>query len=332
MDGPKIIKLTDAERDNGVMGDKKLYDAIEAFHTDGLVVVENAIDVGIIDRLNARMLQDTEKILCGGGDSGNSVVYNRLSDNLTNESAALGGNLSQVPPLEKEWMFPEVYANKHAVRILSYILGPRPEAHFIRTNTLLATNERQLVHADLRCEHPEHPFGVVFNTCLVDVGPKNGTTELWLGTQNTSIDCHRSLGEAIIAEAPLAKRRVERPPCYPSIKKGSIVLRDLRLWHARRNAESHARNSNHDGHSIFCCNNPILSRWYKNTLETRMPESLRPTIHILENYSQSRYAIDWVSDEGYNYFESSFSSNFSSALVPEAWNKIKDLEPIRGTV
>ncbi len=66
VDGPRIIRLTDNERDSGVMGDQKLYDAIEAFFTDGLVVVENAIDVAIIDKLNSRMLKDTEKLLSGG--------------------------------------------------------------------------------------------------------------------------------------------------------------------------------------------------------------------------------------------------------------------------
>lgn len=66
-DGPQVIALTDEERDSGVMSDKKLYDAIEAFFTDGLVVVENAIDVTIIDKLNERMLQDTHKLLAGEG-------------------------------------------------------------------------------------------------------------------------------------------------------------------------------------------------------------------------------------------------------------------------
>lgn len=94
-----------------------------------------------------------------------------------------------------EWLFPEVYANKHGARIVSSILGPRPEVHFIRSNTLLpSAEERQLVHADIRFEHPEHPFAVAFNTCLIDVGPENGTTELWVGTQNTNLDYHESWG------------------------------------------------------------------------------------------------------------------------------------------
>jgi hypothetical protein len=66
-DGPQVVTLTNEERDSGIMGDKKLYDAIEAFFTDGLVVIENAVDVEIIDKLNVRMLKDTEKLLAGQG-------------------------------------------------------------------------------------------------------------------------------------------------------------------------------------------------------------------------------------------------------------------------
>lgn len=181
-------------------------------------------------------------------------LYSRLNEDPSDEGAAKGGNLSQVPPIEKgnlthlfslgsqdlseaiaesllaEWFFPEVYGNKHGVRIISNVLGPRPEVHFIRTNTLLATKDRQLVHADILCEHPEHAFGIAFNTCLVDVGPENGTTELWLGTQNTNLTYHVKNGDPSIAEDKLKERRKVRPPCYPTIKKGSIVLRDLRLW------------------------------------------------------------------------------------------------------
>jgi hypothetical protein len=67
-DGPQVIVLTDEERDSGVMGDKSLYDAIEAFFTDGCVVVENAIDLTLVDKLNERMLQDTKKLLSGEGE------------------------------------------------------------------------------------------------------------------------------------------------------------------------------------------------------------------------------------------------------------------------
>lgn len=129
-----------------------------------------------------------------------------------------------------EYFFPEVYGNKHGVRIVQNVLGPFPEVRFIRSNTLLGTEDRQMVHADILCKHPEHAFGISYNTCLVDVGPENGTTELWLGTQNTNLDHHVANGDPSIADEELQKRRAVRPPCYPTIKRGSIVLRDLRLW------------------------------------------------------------------------------------------------------
>ena len=62
------------------------------------------------------------------------------------------------------------------------------------------------------------------------VESKTPVAELWLGTQNTNIDDHRELGEPMIAESKLEARRKVRGPIYPRIKKGSIVLRDLRLW------------------------------------------------------------------------------------------------------
>lgn len=60
---PITIILTDEERENGTMSDKKLYDAIEGFYKDGLVLIENAIDVDIIEKLNERMLVDTKEML-----------------------------------------------------------------------------------------------------------------------------------------------------------------------------------------------------------------------------------------------------------------------------
>ncbi|KAH8169821.1 phytanoyl-CoA dioxygenase (PhyH) domain-containing protein [Sarocladium implicatum] len=301
-DAPVSIKLTDEERDSGVMSDKKLYDAIEAFFTDGLVVVENAIDVAIIDKLNERMLKDTEKLLSGQGE----VHFNHL-----NENAAT-----------KEWLFPEVYANKHGARIVSNILGPKPEIHFIRTNTLIATDERQKVHADLRFEHPEHPFAIAFNTCLIDCGPENGTTELWLGTQNTNLDDHAEEGEPMIAQDKLDARRKIRGPIYPELKKGSIVLRDLRLWHAGM------PNPTQETRIMLAI--VYYAAWYKNGVVTQMPESLKPTVEALEEYGQHKIAVEWVPDEGYDYLKIKFSNNFSSTLTPWVWEKIQHIKTVKG--
>ncbi|PCG97591.1 Phytanoyl-CoA dioxygenase [Penicillium occitanis (nom. inval.)] len=316
-DAPQVITLTAEERDSGVMSDKKFYDAIEAFFTDGIVVIENAINIDIVDKLNERMLKDTEKLL----NDQQAAIYNHLNEDTSLKGALEGGNLSQVPPIEPEWFFPEVYGNKHGVRVMSAILGPRPEVHFLRSNTLLATNDRQLVHADILCKHPEHTFGIAYNTCLVDVGPENGTTELWLGTQNTNLSYHVKNGDPSIAQHHLDERRNIRPPCYPRIKKGSIVLRDLRLWHAGM------PNPTKEVRIMLAI--VYYAAWYKNELVINMPYSMKPLVKQIEESSESYIAVNWVPDEGYDYLRNEFSRNFSSSLTPEIWEEIERLEAIK---
>jgi ectoine hydroxylase-related dioxygenase (phytanoyl-CoA dioxygenase family) len=67
--------------------------------------------------------------------------------------------------------------------------------------------------------------------------PENGSTEVWLGTHSDT-GLHVQEGEhgerasGRIKLDELEKRRLDRPPCQPVVPKGSLVVRDLRLWHA----------------------------------------------------------------------------------------------------
>ena len=65
-DAPVVICLTDEERTSGILSPVNMFDAIDGFFKDGLVVLENAIPTDVIDYLNGRMKGDTEKILAGG--------------------------------------------------------------------------------------------------------------------------------------------------------------------------------------------------------------------------------------------------------------------------
>ena len=128
-------------------------------------------------------------------------------------------------------MLPEFYANRITTTILASVLGPEPELRYIRANVLVSTQTRQNVHADVRFVYPSHPFCITQNIPLIDFSPANGTTELWLGTQNHGIGYHQGVGKPAIAEEALEDRRKIRPPIYPKIKKGSLVLRDMRMWY-----------------------------------------------------------------------------------------------------
>ena len=135
------------------------------------------------------------------------------------------GNVAQVPPMEKDYMFPEIYANKPAGAVMTNIFGPVPELRFVRSNTLIGnTSQRQRVHKDLKGRHLCHPCALAMNICLVDASPENGSTELWLGTHiDASFDDFEdpTLKLGWVKDDSLDARRKVRPPVYPSLKKGS---------------------------------------------------------------------------------------------------------------
>ncbi len=53
----------------------------------------------------------------------------------------------------------------------------------------------------------------------------------WPGTHlDTRYDI--ATGAARVEEAHLEARRAERPPFQPTLKRGSVLIRDMRMWHA----------------------------------------------------------------------------------------------------
>jgi len=116
-----------------------------------------------------------------------------------------------------------------------------PSLRFISGNTALpptadAPPASQPIHNDADFDHPKIPFAFVINVPLVSMEPTNGSTEVWLGTHaNTTIadqeGVHGERASGMIKKELLEKRRLVREPCQPVIKKGSVIVRDLRLWH-----------------------------------------------------------------------------------------------------
>ena len=97
--------------------------------------------------------------------------------------------------------------------------------------------QRQPVHSDADFRHPSHTFALVVNVPLVAVEPKNGSTEIWLGTHtDTNIDDqegeHGERASGRIKEHLLEERKRVSPPLQAVVPKGSVIVRDLRLWHA----------------------------------------------------------------------------------------------------
>ncbi|KAH7345591.1 hypothetical protein B0J17DRAFT_43928 [Rhizoctonia solani] len=220
---PKLssLKPSASERAEGRFGPANLLLALETLYRDGIVAIEGVVNEKHLDALNARMAPDAYALR----DMKESPYnYNR-------------GNVQQDPPPEPSLFFRDVFLNSFAIQVSNAALGNRPKMTFCSGNTALKSTERQPVHTDADFAQPSVPFALVVNCGLVEMTPENGSTELWLGTHTmANLDAqdglHGDRASGRIKFELQEKRRSVSPPFQPVVLKGSIVLRDLRLWHA----------------------------------------------------------------------------------------------------
>ncbi|KDN47294.1 hypothetical protein RSAG8_03773, partial [Rhizoctonia solani AG-8 WAC10335] len=220
---PKLRSLTPSasERVESKFGPANLLLALETLQRDGIVAIEGVVNEEHLDALNARMAPD-------------AYALQNMKDSPYNYNR---GNIQQDPPPEPSLFFRDVFLNPFAIQVSNAALGNRPKMTFCSGNTALKSMERQPVHTDADFAQPSIPFALVVNCGLVEMTPENGSTELWLGTHTmANLDAQEGLhgdrASGRIKSELLEKRRSISPPFQPVVPKGSIVLRDLRLWHA----------------------------------------------------------------------------------------------------
>lgn len=209
------------DRAAGGLTREHLDTALHALRTDGFVVLADAVDTAHVDVLHDRMLRDLEQLRARP-----DVPYNWNT-----------GNVQQDPPPFPPYLFTDILLNEHVIAISSALLGPSVRNVLYAGNTAVTSDERQPVHADsghlwpsdmLDVAHP--PAELVINVPTVDVSPDNGATEIWPGTH---LELGVSRGQDIkVAQELLEKRRAVSPPFQPTLRRGSVLIRDVRLWHA----------------------------------------------------------------------------------------------------
>ena len=212
------------------------------------------------------------------------------------------GNIQQEPPVDKDYTFEDVIANPWAVEIIECMFGPNPMLRFLSANTAFKANGRQPVHIDVEFDMPKVLFGYCVNINLVDNSPENGATEVWLGTHtNTNSEVlDPSLGHQIRPALLRARRKIS-PPIQPSLPKGSLIIRDFRLWHAGM--------PNHTDDPRVMLVTVQFPKWYRNDTRITLPKILEGKI----NWGSLVPCVDWV-EEGYDYLQGAHTHDFS--LLP----------------
>jgi len=218
---PVEVAPSPEEKAAGRFNDANVKLFLSGMHRDGVVILKDVIDPEHLDVINEFMVEDTRREL-GKGD-----VYKNFG----------AENLQQGPPLTPaKYFFDDVYLNKLLFHAVNLYLGPHATWNMITGNNALPNGvKRQPVHSDAMCSHPPAPFYVVANVYTVDASAANGATEIWLGTHHFNTEAQTppgAHGETHIRDEFVAEREKTLPGIQPTVKKGSILFRDMRLWHA----------------------------------------------------------------------------------------------------
>jgi len=208
----KEIFPTESEKASGKFESNNAQEVLEGLHADGIIIIRDIIDPAHLDTLNEVMVPETDH-LC------KTAHFNFQTR-----------NIQHAPPLlPPSLVFDDMYLNSLLLHAVTLYLGPNPQFNFISGNTALPNGStRQPVHCDLSFKYPEFPFYVIANIPLITATPEVGCTEFWPCTHL------RPFSDQLEPKFyEIQKERLEGYACLqPEVPKGSVVLRDLRLWHA----------------------------------------------------------------------------------------------------
>jgi ectoine hydroxylase-related dioxygenase (phytanoyl-CoA dioxygenase family) len=204
----------------GSLRAERLALARRAMTDDGFVVLDDLVPVEVVDALDERMERDVPEL------ERRALVTPRR----------WAGHLQHQAPPDAQYVFPEIVANPVVVSLCRAVMGADIQLVLYTANTNTPGSVRQDVHNDINqlwsdVDHAPPAHLIVVNVPLIDTSAGNAT-ELWPGS-HLDPRTHRG-GEAKVScrDDWLAERRALRPPIQVEQRRGSVLVRDARLWHA----------------------------------------------------------------------------------------------------
>lgn len=214
------MELTTEKLETESPDDEKLSANVRTFRDTGYVVLDN-----IHERSKAASLREAydELIECYLGDQGGIETF---------EGKTSGKNHIGIhPALIAPWSDPEILAHPAVDRVLCELLGDDYQCGYYHTNAAYPGSGIQHIHRDtgpiftageMNVPHPA--VSIVLNVPLCDFSEENGSTEVWPGS-------HLLIDRRAEDSTDLVSRAAKLPSARTNIPAGSVILRDLRMFH-----------------------------------------------------------------------------------------------------
>ena len=205
------------------LSDAQLAEAMDALRVAGYVTLDGVVAPEHLDALQKTMADDLERLTTEPALANVPSNYVR-------------GHLQQAPPPCHPHVYSDIVANPAVEQLIAAVLGERAFLSLYSGNTNLPGSEQQPTHADVghgtSSHERDHPRTMCVNIPLVETTEANGSIELWPGTHLDPrlpvSDRHHQFGAA---DQYVKARTLQVPPVRGNTRKGSILVRDPRLWH-----------------------------------------------------------------------------------------------------
>ena len=210
------LELTPSERRKGKLSDTHLQWALRTLRDTGFAVIERALPADWVAKMRKTCDRDVKRYLKDEANRKQFLVKAK-------------GHIGMPPAQKSPYMDSLAIANPYAMQILDAVMGSDVFCTYYNTNITWPGSSVQVLHRDTRLLFPElgvplPPHTVVVNITLVDFTVENGATEVWPGS-HLIVDGPEDKG------IPLEERASALPSVRMVVPAGSLVVRDLRMWH-----------------------------------------------------------------------------------------------------
>jgi ectoine hydroxylase-related dioxygenase (phytanoyl-CoA dioxygenase family) len=201
------MELSPAEHASGTLKPETLTLAVQQVKMNGYVLFEAVLPPPLVADLHTQFMTVLEAHIART-DQNRGV--NRYQMHL---------------PFMPTFIDPHVITNPFALAVIDALLGEDCLCHYFASDTPLPGAQYQGVHSDIHPLFPESNFSVpaytlALNIPLVDFCPDNGPIEIWPGGTHLM-----PAGVNVQEMAPLMHSETVLMPA------GSLLIRDLRMWH-----------------------------------------------------------------------------------------------------
>jgi ectoine hydroxylase-related dioxygenase (phytanoyl-CoA dioxygenase family) len=212
------MKLSGEEISNRTLNPETLESAVEQVRLNGYVLFEGILEPEFVDAMNKAFLQALDHATKSSPEATevNTSVFrkNRVRMDL---------------PFEEPFIDPRVITSPFVLPIVEKLIGEDCACIYLSADAPLPGSDYQVVHSDQSAFFPEStltlpPAGIVLNIPLVDVTEENGPMEAWPGGTHLMPE-NRNSAKYIQDSAEFMN------PVRMTMPKGSLLIRDLRMWH-----------------------------------------------------------------------------------------------------